>query len=193
MNRVFQIIDDEPSAYWLGFMLADGNVFPTKDGRFHIRAYQKDPVHLQKLVDWVGSGKIYESRSKQYVWHYAAWYSKESYDDLVRLGCVPNKSKVLLPPTHIPDSLTRHLIRGYNDGDGGVYPADRRIRMRGTVEFLTWVQEQLPYKSMVYPQGPTAQLFTCGKVNAVENARWLYEGAECYMDKKFAAAQELYG
>lgn len=107
-------------------------------------------------------------------------------------NCVPAKSKILQPPVGLPQEMIRHVIRGYNDGDGGVYPASRRIRMRGTEAFLNWVQVCLPHKSMVYPQGPTAQLFSCGQ-NAIENARWLYENSEHYMDRKREAARELYG
>jgi hypothetical protein len=191
LGGVFREIDSEGRAYWLGFLLADGNVAARKDGRFAVSVSQKDPAHLHKLCEFVGSGAVSPRRRGKYLWYVSQWYDSEAAQDLARWNCVPNKSKTLEPPGGVPDDMISHLIRGYNDGDGGVYPARRTIRMRGTVAFLEWVQANLPYKSMVYPKGPTAQLFSCGQ-NAVNNARWLYSGAEYYMDRKAQAAAELY-
>lgn len=44
--------------------------------------------------------------------------------DLIRLGCVPNKSLILKFPSENIFSnpeLIRHFIRGYFDGDGSVF------------------------------------------------------------------------
>jgi intein-encoded DNA endonuclease-like protein len=43
--------------------------------------------------------------------------------DLIKLGCVNNKSLILKFPNDdiIPKHLIRHFIRGYFDGDGCVY------------------------------------------------------------------------
>ena len=45
--------------------------------------------------------------------------SKEIYDDLLKLGLIPNKSKRLSLPS-IPKKYFSHFIRGYFDGDGSV-------------------------------------------------------------------------
>lgn len=192
MGEVFHDINTEGSAYWLGFLLADGTVQARKDGRFSVEVSQKDLAHLHKLCNWAGSGTPTIRRQGKYSWYVVTWYDRVAYMDLLKWNCVPAKSKILQPPVGLPDDMIRHVIRGYNDGDGGVYPARRTIRMRGTEAFLLWVHDNLPFKSMVYPQGPTAQLFSCGK-SAVDNARWLYEGAEYFMDRKREAAMELYG
>lgn len=42
------------------------------------------------------------------------------FNDLIKQGCVPNKSLILTFPNkyHVPKNLINHFIRGYFDGDG---------------------------------------------------------------------------
>lgn len=62
--------------------------------------------------------------------------SKRMYEDLIRLGCVPNKSgqEHLVMP-EIPNHLKSHFIRGYYDGDGIAYK-DLRLGFCGHYDIL---------------------------------------------------------
>jgi hypothetical protein len=48
--------------------------------------------------------------------------------DLIKLGCVPNKTKKLQFPTieQVPDNLLFSFIRGYFDGDGCIWIGKRK-------------------------------------------------------------------
>lgn len=190
MNRVFLDIEGEHNAYWLGFMFADGNVYHRKDGRVAINLTQKDPIHLQKFCDFIGAGVPGKRTRAGYEWYVVQVYSHEMAADLAAHGCVPNKSKILAPPLGIPREFERHFIRGYNDGDGGIYPKYKKLRMRGTEGFLGWVQEKLPSYSSVLPGGPTFQLTSCS-ANAISNVGFLYTNASVALERKYRSAMEL--
>lgn len=129
----------------------------------------------------------------KYEWHVINIYDDQMFDDLNALGCTPAKSKTLCPPT-IPSELDRHFVRGYNDGDGGVYRyrGRARLRMRGTEALLEWVQKKMPAKSNLYAAGPTAQLFSDGKF-AIINLEWLYRDSIYAVKSKRDLALELTG
>lgn len=63
-------------------------------------------------------------------------------ENLINLGCVPNKSLILTFPTEeqVPKNLQHHFIRGYFDGDGCVSFKDLKknnvLSVLGTKEFL---------------------------------------------------------
>ena len=47
-------------------------------------------------------------------------------NDLINLGCIPNKSLTLTFPDFINDELLPHFIRGYFDGDGCIWNGKRK-------------------------------------------------------------------
>ena len=61
-------------------------------------------------------------------------------NDLINLGCIPNKSLILLPPK-LKDEFISHFIRGYFDGDGsiGKYKNRYKITFLGTNDLLLWI------------------------------------------------------
>jgi len=69
------------------------------------------------------------------------------YNDLLNLGIVPRKSKILRFPTkeQIPENLIQHYIRGYLDGDGSVQLHHNclSISFVGTKEVLIGIQNTL--------------------------------------------------
>jgi hypothetical protein len=70
-------------------------------------------------------------------------------DDLINLGCVPNKSLILLPP-NLTEEFISHFIRGYFDGDGsiGKYNGRHKFSLIGTNELLTWILKYFKNKGM---------------------------------------------
>lgn len=57
------------------------------------------------------------------------------HDDLIKHGCIPNKSLKLKFPTTVPDKLIRHFVRGYFDGDGSIAKNEDRCTLISTQEF----------------------------------------------------------
>ena len=62
------------------------------------------------------------------------------HEELIKKGVVPRKSLILTYPKYIPDELQRYFLRGYQDGDGGifVYKNGGHTGFVGTEEFCTY-------------------------------------------------------
>ena len=163
-ETVFDCIDTEEKAYWLGFIYADGNISNAEHikevsnktvYRLEISLQSDDIDHLNKLKSffkWDGVVKISKTnyarkdRCRLYFNNKHIWKTLNSY------GCTPNKSLTLkFPNIEIFNdcSLIRHFIRGYVDGDGCIsYLQKNHSRMTlsllGTIDMLTNIQKHLP-------------------------------------------------
>jgi len=118
-QHFFNVIDSEPKAYWLGFILADGSVRSSNlRGDVRITVHNKDSAHLDKFSSMIKyTGNLY--RHPNELSTTINLYSKLMVNDLIQLGIVPNKTgKEYFPK--IDNNLLRHLTRGIFDGDGTV-------------------------------------------------------------------------
>ena len=164
-ENVFDIIDTEEKAYWLGFIYADGYISssplnPNKKSRyaFELSLSAKDTEHLYKFNKFMGSNKDNVKISKVKVnnkeFTRCRWsiVNKHLWFTLYKLGCIPNKSLILkFPKLSIflnPKNLVKHFVRGYIDGDGCISyiktnPKDINsnyspsVSILGTKDFLT--------------------------------------------------------
>ena len=165
----FEKIDTEQKAYWLGFIYADGCVVKNhskdKEGRqlkkysLSIELAEKDKDHLIKFAKTIclnfDESMLYSRERKIYYDHLdeERTYgmnafqvsSKKIVEDLIELGCVPNKSLILKFPTEkqVPKNLWMHFIRGYFDGDGWINNDGKnnlRFGMVGTDDFLNKIE-----------------------------------------------------
>lgn len=107
----FSVIDTSTKAYCLGLLFSDGNV--SRD-RSRIKLFVNDSelVFILKLALQAEHPILFNKG--------VAGISINSYklkQDLIRLGCIPNKSLVVKYPI-IDESLDRDFIRGLVDGDG---------------------------------------------------------------------------
>ncbi len=112
-------------AYVLGFFTADGNMIRNKRGAHFIAIEITDKDLLEEIKEAFGSNhKISIKRrnvlNKKWKDAYRLQIgSKKIFDDLLKLGLTPNKSKTIDLP-HVPDKYFHHFVRGYFDGDGNV-------------------------------------------------------------------------
>lgn len=140
---VFNKVDTEEKAYWLGFFYADGYV--SDDNHIEIGLKLSDEEHLNKLVSFLSfGGKIYKDSYRVRL----CFKDMQIGNDLKHLGCIPRKSLVLQFPTEkqVPTYLLNHFIRGYYDGDGCILdPAKYAFGMSliGTKNFLNGVLNHL--------------------------------------------------
>lgn len=108
-------------AYILGFLFADGNIVKTKRNTHFVGWYSGDHDLLFAMTHAMGSThKISERKSPTGCYYVLQIGSKELFEDLVKLGLTPNKSKRMQLP-HIPEKYANDFIRGYFDGDGHVW------------------------------------------------------------------------
>lgn len=109
-------------AYVLGFFTADGNMIKNKRGAHFISIEITDKDILEKIREVLGSDHKISTRRR--IFPNKRIYrlqigSKEIFNDLLRIGLTPNKSKTINLPS-IPNIYFSDFVRGYFDGDGNV-------------------------------------------------------------------------
>ncbi|NMB92481.1 MAG: hypothetical protein GYA31_02570, partial [Parcubacteria group bacterium] len=110
-------------AYVLGFIVADGSLIRNKRGACFIEIQSIDKEIIYKIKEVLHTNlKVGEYQPKNT--HFHKRYrleigSKIIFNDLVKLGVTPRKSKIIKLPK-IPNQYFAHFVRGYFDGDGNV-------------------------------------------------------------------------
>ena len=166
----FEKIDTEAKAYWLGFIYADGWVVKnhSKDKQerqlkkysLGVELSTKDKDHLIKFAKTIclnfGESMLYSRERKIYYEHLkeerayemCAFQvaSKKIVEDLIKLGCVPNKTLIKTFPTYneVPSELMGHFMRGYLDGNGTVFEEKKAwVVSTGSQEFAKGFLKEL--------------------------------------------------
>ena len=115
---IFEIIDTEEKAYWLGFLMADGY----NSGRdIKLILHSKDEEILEKFNIFLGTNKPirYETNKSNTKYAKIVIENKKITQDLTKHGMTKAKTFSLVYP-NIDKELDRHFIRGIFDGDGCV-------------------------------------------------------------------------
>lgn len=194
-ETVFDIIDSEEKAYWLGMLYSDGCV--GDKGSVKLKLAAKDYDHVVKFKNFLKDirtdeesvrPEIEKKDGKEHLQYYYLIYSKYLANSLSKLGCVPRKTHILkFPDENIfsNKNLIYDFIRGYVDGDGCIYNRNGRlsIDMAGTYEFLLGVKKYLPFPG-IYSQGDTYRIRCCYN-KGDQIAYKLYEHATIFLDRKF--------
>ena len=128
LNENFFDVLNEKSAYWLGFLYADGFVRMKdgKSGELKLKLKDTDKSHIEKFLKDINCNKPIkcgiDNKSK---FCSVTVYSNLLVNKLFDLGCVNNKTqKIRLP--NLEDGLMNHFIRGYFDGDGSIFKVKNR-------------------------------------------------------------------
>ena len=194
-NTVFDIIDTEEKAYWLGFLYADGNVH-SKMNVVNITLKKEDSCHLKKLNSFLENEVDikYHTVNNKYECCRLAICDKHFKERLIELGCVPNKSLVLQFPSidlFTDPVLIYSFIRGYVDGDGCLtFSRNGRlsIQILGTYQFLSKLSEYFPDKFHLYKikrLKSNTWTLSCSGNNADFIANVLYKNAHIYLQRKY--------
>lgn len=110
-------------AYVLGFFVADGSMIKNKRGAHFIEFEIIDGILLNKIRSLLGSNHKITTRKRNIKWSNSYRLqigSKEMFSDLLKIGVLPAKSKIIDLPL-VPDKYFSHFVRGYFDGDGTVW------------------------------------------------------------------------
>lgn len=120
MNTEFFKTLTKESIWLLGWFYSDGNVSKTRN-RFSVSVHSHDEeilLKMQKVMDLEGNN-IYRAKNKKLV----QLYGDEStiHNDLISLGCVPNKSLIIRYPTFFTEDCQHwSFLRGILEGDGHI-------------------------------------------------------------------------
>lgn len=207
----FEKIDTEEKAYWLGFMYADGYLTLSKTGQklVGVTLSSEDKNHIEKFKESISATypvNVYvtpvEFEHGIVTIEYARLImtSDKMFNDLERQGCFQHKSLILEYPSReqVPQSLIRHFLRGYIDGDGCY---SDNIKILGTYEFLQGINNELGYFHKVSEHSSSSSLGDSnknsgyitigGKEKMNHLVKWLYEDATIYMNRKYDNAMKL--
>lgn len=126
----FAKIDTCNKAYWLGFIMADGNMYHYKNedrAQFELKIQESDASHLVAFAKDVGFPVEKISHKERYrngTPTYGAEiksYNQEFCKNLMNVGICDRKSgKESFPKNKIPAGLRRDFVRGFWDGDGHI-------------------------------------------------------------------------
>lgn len=198
-NTVFDNINTEEKAYWLGFLYADGNVCYDKN-IISISLKREDKSHLEKFKCFLNAkcnikDNIVKVKNKEYKTSRIQVCDKHFKQTLISLGCVPRKSLILTFPLieiFAQKELIYDFIRGYVDGDGCLtFTANGKLCLYilGTKEFLEGIVKVFPekFKSIHKIKRLATNVYKIS--NSGENATYvalkLYDKATIYLDRKY--------
>lgn len=130
-EHYFDDIDCETKAYFLGFLITDGNIFKTEDGNrqasisitqsssdeYILNAF-KDAVHTNTAINHDGRGCSQ-----------IAVRSDIMAKSLEKYGIISNKTLITKLPL-LSKEYMPHLLRGILDGDGNIKAHQTTIRNR---------------------------------------------------------------
>lgn len=156
-HSFFNEIDSEEKAYILGFLMADGNLYRVGNVyKIRICLALQDYELLRKIKNVLkleSNINIYHRKGRENSQSECnlVWTSKEQFLDLCKYGVTPNKTlHEQFPKELIPNSMLRHFIRGYFDGDGSISKR-KEISFIGSYEFIYDLKEHLCNTLGVYP------------------------------------------
>jgi len=128
-ENYFEKIDTIDKAYFLGLFYTDGYV-TNKTNRVGIELNIKDKYILEELLKCLDSNlNVKERKRKNSFDNNKNIYvcsilinNKKLHTDLINLGCLPSKSKIIKLPNNnqVPEKFFWHFLRGVIDGDGSI-------------------------------------------------------------------------
>lgn len=200
-EHCFDNMNTEEQFYWLGFMYADGNI-SHEGNRIEMRLSIKDKDHLEKFRNFLNlSTEIRTGICNGNEFCHLSVRNKHMWNILNSLGCTPRKSLTLQFPSM---SLFKrkenvlHFIRGYVDGDGCLttYLNSKKTSIRtelslvGTESFLNSVNKLFQNKGYIQNKSSKgwdnkAFNLSFSSVPSRKIARYLYENATIYLDRKY--------
>lgn len=205
----FDNIDTEDKAYWLGFLSADGWTSKNEKsnaGATGIDLQYGDINHLKKFNKCInGNYKITDkwkecnisTKDKTKKHHICSIriFSLTMHEALVNKGFTKNKSYEFKIPD-MDESLIRHFIRGYFDGDGCFTFTNKTFHVSfitaskflsdDIVNILKSKGLNVAVESYVNSCDTTMYRPTMYRINdKIKFLDWIYEDCKTYLDRKY--------
>ena len=202
-ENYFDNIDNEHKAYYIGLMIADGNVFQPKEGgrqmstsitlqncdKFILEEFKKD-LHLNHNINS-------DARGCSYI----AVRSNKIGEGISKYGIVPKKTLKSFLPTNIDDKFMKDVVRGIFDGDGSILVKTRKIRNRfihivsfcGTHRLMSELSDYL-YNKLNFQKHPNVYDYSDRNLSEIKIANqhdfeifmtWIYNDSTIYLKRKY--------
>ena len=193
----FANIDSYDKAYFLGFLLTDGNV-GLNSNAIALSLSSKDDEILKTFAKYTNNeNQIYYRKDKPEATltvKCAQWKN-----DLSKYGMVPQKTYIADLPI-LEEKYMPHLMRGLFDGDGWISSKGHQIGFCGAEQMVLHVHEYLlshldiyPVK-ILHPEEHLWQIGWSGIKDIVKLGNYLYdEKNDCYLKRKYSNFLEIQG
>ena len=205
-DTVFDSIDTEEKAYWLGFLMADGYNHQSKNC-VALRVQEEDKEILRKYKLFLKTNApIHTFNRTTAVNRLNRNYcelnicSPKFSDSLAKIGCVQGKTYTLEFPD-IPKSLYSHFIRGFFDGDGCISVTKRKDRTKHSLQYqLNFVGKESVilkiqdiicsntgvFKTKLRNRNSFAKCISwSGRIVCKKILDYLYNNATVYLERKY--------
>lgn len=198
-NTLFKEINDNDSAYWLGFLYADGSIRKDRN-EITLDLQEQDKKTIEDFHSYCGNKNSIREHNinrngKNYKSYVSGFSNAVVKENLINLGCTPKKSLTLTFPNErqVPQEYIYDFIRGYIDGDGYIqydYEKHRyRIVILGTKEFLQGLIQRIDlfeYCSITQDKNSNIFILTISnKENVFNLLTKLYENSKYHLQRKF--------
>lgn len=195
-DHIFDVIDTEEKAYWLGFLYADGYI-SNNSNEIALALQELDLSTVEKfrqflkLEDKLITTKIRHLSTGDKKSYQFSFNSEVAKIALEKLGCFNAKTEKIKFPTEdqVPNYLIKDFVRGYIDGDGCIYTNNNKIvvEVLGTQEFLeeykNWVN--LGQSKIYKTHSDTVKKVMHSGTYALELLSRVYKNASIYMERKY--------
>jgi hypothetical protein len=155
-NPAFFARQDATTAYWAGFLMADGSIRQDRPKSntwaLSLTLHERDIDHLFAFCDAIELDRsfvrTYESRYKAHIslMKSITVYHPSLPDSLAPWGIVPHKTYTYVAP-QVSDDLLPAYLRGWLDGDGHIRweatSQQTRCGVTGNYDALLWYQGTL--------------------------------------------------
>jgi hypothetical protein len=196
-NEYFFHEVNEKSAYWLGFLYADGytRMKNGKSGEVKLKLKDTDRNHIELFLKDLGCDKpIKCGVDKKSKFCSVTVYSNIMVKQLFELGCVNNKTqKIRLPK--LDEVFMPHFIRGYFDGDGSISKVKNRpnsfvVSLCSNKEFNNELVKFLGYgKPYIYENYSVIKI---NKIMDITNFRdYIYPKAITFLERKLLKFKQI--
>lgn len=202
---IFDNIDNEQKAYWLGFIFGDGSV---NSSSLSIELSNRDKEHLYKFISFInGSQKVVSTKKDCCKVNIN---SKDFVQKLSKFGIIPNKTYSDLRTPNIDSSYINAFYRGILDSDGWITEHKYKNRINSQYEFgfssysISFLKEIQSWCSIILgkPSGylierkkenqRCCQLIIGGRNNFIKLYDNLYLNSNIYLDRKYEKATSFY-
>lgn len=210
-SNIFDFIDTEEKAYWLGMMFTDGWITRKKgkSKQIGLSLEKEDKKVIEDFRKFLGAEQYritYKSHPKKDGSLSESYQfvitSDNLYNALTTYGITSNKSQDAAPKVEmIPRDLQKHFWRGAFDGDGSFFFGSQGnliFNFIGTNDFAYKFQAYLYHNNLIKRfysmeahrhskdyRGDSLLIFDIGlKEDVYRVTKHLYEGATIYMERK---------
>lgn len=187
----FEKIDANDKAYFLGFMLTDGNV-SLNENIIRLSLSSKDEEILNVFKEKTGSAnKICVREDEKHSERTFQLRSKKWKNDLAKYGVVPQKTSISEMPI-LSTNMMPHLIRGMIDGDGWISFKSHQIGFCGNEKTVTQLKEYLVKTLNVYDVSVIRasknlwQVTWASKRDIEKIGNYIYQNKDnCFLTRKY--------